>query len=129
MTVNNLGVAQRLANQIDAAQVSFKKAVELKGDDAEFRFNLATTYRRKGQVDEAISQYTKAIELKDSFAPAHYDLGIMFEQKRMHDEAIAHFQRYLALTSGKNPKMDEEIKAKIKALSEGTSENPKIKKK
>ena len=43
--------AQRKANQLDAAQASFKRAVELKGDEADYHFNLATTYRRREKTD------------------------------------------------------------------------------
>ena len=54
----------------------FQKALEIKPDYAEARYNLAVVLANRRQIDSAITHYQKALEIKPDFAEAHYALAI-----------------------------------------------------
>ena len=63
---NNLGNLALLENRLDEALASYKKAAELKPDDAQVRINLALIYRKMNMIDRAKEEFEKATALSPS---------------------------------------------------------------
>ncbi|HYK91706.1 MAG TPA: tetratricopeptide repeat protein [Acidobacteriota bacterium] len=75
-------------NQVDAALVEWKKAVDLNPEEAKAHFNLALALDRKGQVDEAIVEYGKTIETDAENASAYTNLAVDLARTGKVDEAV-----------------------------------------
>ena len=78
-------------------------------------------YRRRQNQATASKPDSEARRLKPDHAGANYDIAVMYSQIREDEKALPHYKKYLERTKGKNPAMDAEVEAKIRAL-EGTPE-------
>ena len=85
------------AEQFDEAIAHYRKALEIKPDNAEAHDNLGIALAGRGQVDEAIAHYRKALEIKPDFAEAHNNLGIALAGRGQLDEAIAQYRKALEI--------------------------------
>jgi Flp pilus assembly protein TadD len=103
-------------NKLGEAEATFKKAIELKPNEATFHFNLGVIYRRQQKVKEAIAEYEQAVKLDDRLDVAHYDLGIMYRNEKRSEDAIREMNRYLDLIAAKNPKEAEIVRKHIKEM-------------
>ena len=59
---NNLGAAQARQKKMDAAALSFTKALEGDSSDPDYRFNLGFTLWREGQYPAAVESLRAATE-------------------------------------------------------------------
>jgi tetratricopeptide (TPR) repeat protein len=91
-------------NQLKEAEVSCKKAIELKPKSPSIYFNLAVTLNKLKRFDEAETSYRKVIELKPDYADAYknlgitiYDLGITQQNVNRFDEAITNCKKAIEL--------------------------------
>ncbi len=57
------------------AELSYRKAIEIKPDYAEAQSNLGIILRDLGKLKDAELSYRKAIEIRPDYAEAHYNLG------------------------------------------------------
>ena len=57
------------------AEISYRKAIEIKPNYAEAHYNLGIMLQDLGKLNEAELSYRKAIEIKPNYAEAHYNLG------------------------------------------------------
>jgi len=55
------------------AELSTRKAIELKPDFAEANYNLGNILKDLGNLKEAELSYRKAIQIKPNFAEAYYN--------------------------------------------------------
>jgi tetratricopeptide (TPR) repeat protein len=94
---NNLGNTLADRGQVDAAIAHYRKALEIKPDDAVAYYNLGTVLKGRGQVDAAIAHYQKALEIKPDYAEAHNNLGNILKGIGQVDAAIAHYQSALKI--------------------------------
>jgi len=111
-----LGVAQRAANQLDAAAASFAKAIELSPNVAEYYFNAAVVFRRQEEVEQAIPMYEKAVGLAPDHADAWYDLGYMYKLNHEDAKAIEAFNTFLELNKGKDAEAQKNVEGEVVAL-------------
>ena len=81
----------------DAAIVEYRKALELRPDDATANNNLGNALADKGDLDAAIVEYRKALELEPEHVVAHYNLGIALKDKGDLDAAIVEYRKALEL--------------------------------
>ncbi len=72
---SNYGNILRDLGKLQEAELSLRKAIEIKGDFADARLNLGNILRDLGKLQEAENSYRKAIELNPDFAQAHLNLG------------------------------------------------------
>ncbi len=86
--LNDLGKSQE-------AELSTRKAIEIKPDYAESHSNLAMILRDLGKLQEAELSIRKAIELKPDFAEAIFNLGNILRYLGKEKEAIKHYSAAL----------------------------------
>ena len=91
-----LGVQAAGAGDIETARPAFRRALDLRADDAPALVRLADLELEHGQVDEAELLYVRAAVVDDSAAVA-YGMGRVAEERGEYVEAIAQFQRALTL--------------------------------
>ena len=91
-----LGVLAAGAGDIETARPAFRRALDLRADDAPTLVRLADLELEHGQVDEAELLYVRAAVVDDSAAVA-YGMGRVAEERGAYAEAIAQFQRALTL--------------------------------
>ncbi len=77
-----------------------ERALLLKPDYADARFNLGCALQGLDRLDEAIAHYNAALAINPDHAGAHLNLGNALQALNFQAEAIAHYQRTLALTPG-----------------------------
>lgn len=65
-----LGVALKGLGKLEAAESSYRKAIDLKPDLAEAHFNLGNTLKAVGRLEEAESSYSRALALSPGLTPA-----------------------------------------------------------
>ncbi|MEO0101381.1 MAG: tetratricopeptide repeat protein [candidate division WOR-3 bacterium] len=82
--------------KLDEAIAEFKKAVELKPNDAEGYARLANVLLEKGRIKEAIQEYEKANRLKpldpiikNNLGVAYQELGDLAQAEKFYREALA----------------------------------------
>ncbi|WP_413678888.1 tetratricopeptide repeat protein [Prochlorococcus sp. MIT 0916] len=71
----NYGVILKNLNKSQAAEISYRKAIEINPDLAEAHSNLGNILRDLGKLQEAELSTRKAIEINPDLAEAHSNLG------------------------------------------------------
>ena len=89
---NIRGACYKEIDKLEKACKRFEKAVDLKPDYSEARYNLGVTLRELGQVDAAIKSYEKALASQHAYPNAHNNLGQILLQSGQPDAAIDHFE-------------------------------------
>jgi len=89
----NLGVKLHKLGKLDEAEVSYKKAIELKPNYFQAHNNLGSTLQKIGKLDESEASYKKAIKFKPDFVQAHNNLGLTLQKIGKLDEAEASFKQ------------------------------------
>ena len=86
---SNLALAYASLGNLDAAKVSYTKAIALEPDDPEMHCNFGNTLQRMRKTDEAISSYIEAIRLKPDFADAYLNLSVLYEKNNKIELALS----------------------------------------
>jgi tetratricopeptide (TPR) repeat protein/4-amino-4-deoxy-L-arabinose transferase-like glycosyltransferase len=81
----------------DRAQREYERAVELRPDFFEARYNLGHQLADRGRVEEAIEQWRIARRLHPGFAPVHYNLAHAFARQGSSEQAIESMARAVAI--------------------------------
>jgi len=97
MAHDNLGQLLMDKEQVDAAIVHYRKALEIYPAFPGIHDNLGVALMKKGRVDEAIAQFQKAADLDPYDAMVHDNLGIAFRRKGMIDDSFAQFKLALSI--------------------------------
>ena len=84
-------------NLLDEAEVSCKKAINLKPDSAEAYFNLGIIMQKVDRLDEAEVSYKKAIQFKLDYTEAYINLGITLDELSRFDESEVCFKKAIEL--------------------------------
>ena len=92
-----LGCTLQKDGHFDEAIVQFKRALELRPDDADLHCNLGSALADLKRYDDAIGQYLVAIKIDSNCASAYVNLGFALNKKGRFDEAIVHLQKALSL--------------------------------
>ncbi|MEM6793820.1 MAG: tetratricopeptide repeat protein [Acidobacteriota bacterium] len=94
---NDLGNLLLLAERVDEAESSYRRAKELEPSDSSARFNLALLLQQEGRVQEAGEELTELVEIDTDFAWAHYLLGMIHADSGKRRDALEHYARAFAL--------------------------------
>ncbi len=73
------------------------KALTLRPDYLEARYNLATALHRLQRYEEAAVHYRQVVAVDANNADAHNNLGAALQELKRFDEAIAHFEKTLSI--------------------------------
>ena len=94
---SNLGAALYAHGKLDEAEVSYRRALEIKPDFADVHYSLGLTLNRLGKFNDAVVSYRLALEIKPDFAEAHGDLGNALQNLGQLDSAQASYRRALEI--------------------------------
>ena len=95
-----LGDVYRATGDLNSAEASFRKAIELKSDLTIAYMELGNLYYAKGSFDEAIRQFTEAAAKSPKQTAPHMILGVLYEKQGKFKEAEEHYRKVLDV----NPK-------------------------
>ena len=86
-----------LANQLEAAQACYEKAIKLDPNYADAYVNLSAIYQKQAHYVEAKQALKQALTLQPRLWQAHLNLGFIADSLTQAEEAIQHYQQFLAL--------------------------------
>ncbi len=87
---SNYGDILKDQGRLEEAELSTRKAIELKPDFAEANYNLGNILRELGKLEAAELSIRKAIEIKPDFTMAHSNLGnILKSQGKLNDAELS----------------------------------------
>ncbi len=84
---SNYGIILYSLGKLKDAELSLRKAIELKPNYAEAQNNLGIILKGLSKLQDAEWSYRKAIELKPNYAEAHYNLGITLQELNKLEDA------------------------------------------
>ena len=91
--MNARGVALFYRGATDAAEATFRSAIDLNPDFAEAHNNLGLALSKQDKNDEAEASFKKTIELDPEMAEALNNLGFLFHQGMEFEKAVDMFRR------------------------------------
>ena len=93
--------------KLQDAELSYRKAIEIKPDYAEAYSNLGNTLKDLGKLQDAELSCRKAIEMKPDIAEAHSNLGLVLIELDKREEAIKSLIKAVEL----KPELDNVVKS------------------
>jgi len=113
----NLGLQQLRLKNRSAAEVNFKKSIEISPVNPVSYNHLGVIARLNGDFDSALTLYKKAIEQNSDYAIAHLNLGILLDLYLYDLEpALEQYEIYQSKLKKKDAKVSKwiiEIKRRI----------------
>ena len=82
--------------KLKEAELSTRKAIELKPDFAEAHSNLGNILKDLDKLEEAELSCRKTIEINPDFAEAYYNIGLILLQKDEHLLSLQYFLKMIA---------------------------------
>ena len=95
-----LADALAMSSRYEEALSFYGKALVLRPDAVEVRYNAARILIAMGRVDEAIDHLREAVRIKPDYARAHNNLGSALLMQKRLDEAVYHFQEAVRIDPG-----------------------------
>ncbi len=89
-------------DNIEGAEVEFKKSLELNPDNYLPHYELGTIYSRNGNIDLAIREWQESISLNPNYHRAHFSLGLAFEKQGLKSKAITELQIALKIVQNRH---------------------------
>ncbi len=103
---SNYGDILKNLGKLQDAEISTRKAIEIKPDFAKAHYNLGNVLNDLGKLQDAELSYRKAIDIKPDLAKAHYNLGNVLEELGKREEAIIPWTKAVEL----KPEVEESMK-------------------
>ncbi len=94
---SNYGTILSNHGKLQEAELSFRKAIEIKPDFAKAHSNLGNILIDLGKLQEAELSFRKAIEIKPDFAKAHFNLGNILIDLGKLQEAELSFRKAIEI--------------------------------
>ena len=95
---NLIGVAFRAQGKFEEAITAFNKALLIKPDYADARYNMGVVFQAQGKPDEAIAAYNKALLIKPDYVEAHRNLSAL-KKYTYSDPQIVQMEKLYAGTN------------------------------
>ena len=93
----NLGMALRLAGQLDAAFAEHRTALRLRPAFAAAHYSLGQMLAARGDLDEAFTHYLETVRLQPEHAGARNNVGFFLMTRGRTDEALSQFREALRI--------------------------------
>jgi hypothetical protein len=94
---NDLGNLLLLVPQLDQAEDTYHKALELDPNKSSALYNLGLLLQQKGERKEAMELYQRLVKVEPSHAWGHYQLGTLYENAGQESKAIDSYAQAFAL--------------------------------
>ena len=94
---SNYGNILKNLGKFKDAEISTRKAIEIKPDFAEAYSNLGGILKDLVRLKEAEFSYRKAIEIKPDYAKAHYNLGIILSELGKSQDAELSYRKAIKI--------------------------------
>lgn len=94
---NNQGISFSEGKDTFKAKKSFKKSLQVQGDNAQAYYNLGVNLWGLWRYDEEIQYYKKAIELNPNYLDAYNNLGLIYSNLEKYEDAILYYQKAIEL--------------------------------
>lgn len=88
-----LGRVHLAHDELDAAEKSFQKALQLDGRHPEALYSLGLVHNRRRRFKPALTAFRKAVDVRPDYAEAWYAMKDSYEGLKKFDEAIAALER------------------------------------
>lgn len=95
--LTNLGVAYSTKDELDMAEDSFRKSLEIRPNEAYTHNGLGVVYLKKRDSRRALDEFNKAIELKEGFKEAHMHAAKACMYLQRYAEAESHAAKVVEL--------------------------------
>ena len=95
--LNISGVANSALESYNTAIETYRKALKLDPENAEFYGNMGNAFRRKGDLDAAVRCYWKALQIQPDSAALYYNVGNALPIKGEFESAIRNFKNALRI--------------------------------
>lgn len=95
--LNDLGNLQMLAGQVDAAESSYRRALEVAPQMTSARYNLALLLEQRESWRDAREELVKVLEAEPDNAWAHYQLGVVFAAQGSERKAVDQYAKAFRL--------------------------------
>jgi tetratricopeptide (TPR) repeat protein len=118
-------VAFGLYRQYDLAIADFDKAVALRPDDVQVRFNRAVTFERKGEFDQALTDLAEVVRARPTEVNGLFERGYVYMKKGDYDRAIDDFDHVLRTDPGYEKAIRGRAEA-VKAKENSAQPNAKV---
>jgi len=92
---NNYGIALKNLGRLDAALLSYKRALELDPTLADAYYNQGNAQKELKRHADALVSYECALKIKPDYVEAHLNRGIALQALERTDAALASFERAL----------------------------------
>lgn len=97
-----------------------QQAVELRGDDAMLRLQLAVVLVAAGRAGDAPTHLEKAIALEPWFAAPYFAIARLYEAYEMKDQAVKSYADFVARVPASDPRLPE-VRTRLAALGPVTA--------
>ncbi|MEE8294903.1 MAG: tetratricopeptide repeat protein [Sphingomonadales bacterium] len=115
---NLLGVILQAKGDDAGAVEQIKKAIEIRGDIAQYHSNLGEIERQRGNADKATFALRKAIGIDPNYSQAYNNMGIIYYDKKEFDEAAKSYEKAIDLNEA-YPEAHNNLGNAYRALDRG----------
>jgi peptidylprolyl isomerase/peptidyl-prolyl cis-trans isomerase B (cyclophilin B) len=92
-----LGSQQISAGDLEAAEETFKRAIELDAENAIAHSALAYTYAQQGRIDDAIAETEAALEVQPDDYASYANLAVFYQLNEEMEEAVSAAEKAVEL--------------------------------
>lgn len=93
----NLGISFQQLEDMEQAEASYIRCIELKPDFARAHYNLGTIYQDTCRLEDAKESYNLSIKFDPNYAPIHNNLGNVLKDLDQLDEALESYHQAITL--------------------------------
>jgi len=97
---NLLGAIYTSLGRKDKAIASYRKAINLKSDYFDARYNFGMALNAFGMYDEAVAVFLGALADRPNDVATYFNLGIAYDGLRRYPEALSSYEKVVELNPG-----------------------------